>query len=84
MYPIPYKYNLSVWFKKFCFGTSYRLQYNQISFSVLSTVGVPNNLREPARTYQEPEDSSQPLDPGLNYLISEDPNLRFLRSAWYK
>jgi len=27
MYPIPYTNNLPVWFKGFCFGTSYFLQY---------------------------------------------------------
>jgi len=37
MCPIPYRNNLPVWFKRFCFGTSYVLQYKHISFCVLST-----------------------------------------------
>ena len=44
-YPIPYRNNLPVWFKRFCSGTSYCLHYKCISFCGLSTVGVPNNLR---------------------------------------
>jgi len=64
---IPYRNNLLVWYKKFCFGISYFLQYKSISFCLLSTVGVPINLREdaPSRTYQETESLFQLSDPGL-------------------